>query len=188
MPNQGLKELYLDDLKDLYSAENQLVKALPKMAKASSSDELRQGFEEHLEQTRGHVQRLEQIFESLGESPKGKKCMGMEGLIKEGGEVINEDFDDNVMDAALIGAAQRVEHYEIGAYGTVAEFARLLGKDEQVSLLEETLPEEKETDEKLTTLAKEINLQANGQGAEADADEEQEEEPSATRKSTRRVA
>jgi len=183
MPNEGLKELYVDELKDLYNAENQLVKALPKMAKASSSEELRQGFEQHLEQTRGHVERLEKIFESLDESPKGKKCAGMEGLVKEGSEVMDEDFDGALMDAALIGAAQRVEHYEIAAYGTVAEFAKLLGENEHVSLLEETLQEEKETDEKLTELAKEINSQAN-EGTEA----EDGKEPKAVRKSSRRVA
>jgi ferritin-like metal-binding protein YciE len=118
MSDQGLKELYIDELKDLYSAENQLVKALPKMAKGAVSDELRQGFEEHLEQTKGHVARLEQIFQSLEESPKGKKCAGMEGLIKEGAEVLEENYEGNILDAALIGAAQRVEHYEIAAYGT----------------------------------------------------------------------
>jgi len=137
------------------------VKALPKMAKAASSEELRSGFEEHLEQTKGHVQRLEQIFESLGESPKGKKCAGMEGLVKEGGEVMEEDFDGAVMDAALIGAAQRVEHYEIAAYGTAREFANILGESAHASLLQETLNEEKETNEKLTQLAKQINPQAN---------------------------
>ena len=110
MPEQDLKELYIDELKDLYNAENQLVKALPKMAKAATSEELRSGFEEHLEQTKGHVQRLEQIFEMLGESPKGKKCKGMEGLIEEGSEMIDEDFEGSVKDAGLIGAAQRVEH------------------------------------------------------------------------------
>ena len=161
MPEQGLKDLYIEELKDLYNAENQLVRALPKMAKAASSDELRQGFEEHLEQTRGHVRRLEQIFESLGENPKGKKCAGMEGLVKEGSEVMEEDFEGALMDAALIGAAQRIEHYEIAAYGTVSEFAKILGEREHVSLLEETLQEEKETDEKLTTLAQDINPQAN---------------------------
>ena len=161
MPEQGLKDLYIDELKDLYSAENQLVKALPKMAKAACSDELRQGFEEHLEQTRGHVERLEEIFRSLGENPKGKKCVGMEGLVKEGSEVMEEDFEDAVMDAALIGAAQRVEHYEIAAYGTASEFAKILGESEHVSLLEETLEEEKETDQKLTKLAERINSQAN---------------------------
>jgi ferritin-like metal-binding protein YciE len=161
MPNEGLKQLYIDELKDIYNAETQLVKALPKMAKAASSEELRSGFEEHLEQTKGHVQRLEQIFESLGESPKGKKCAGMEGLVKEGGEVMEEDFDGAVMDAALIGAAQRVEHYEIAAYGTAREFANILGESAHASLLQETLNEEKETNEKLTQLAKQINPQAN---------------------------
>jgi ferritin-like metal-binding protein YciE len=163
---EGLKELYIEELKDLYNAENQLVKALPKMAKAASSEELSQGFEEHLEQTRGHVQRLEKIFQSLGESPKGKKCKGMEGLVAEGAEVMEEDFEDSVMDAALIGAAQRVEHYEIAAYGTVCAFAEELGESEQASLLNETLEEEKETDEKLTKLAKQTNSKANQAGQE----------------------
>ena len=187
MPEKGLKELYVDELKDLYNAENQLIKALPKMAKAASSEELRQGFEEHLEQTRGHAERLEQIFESLDESPKGKKCVGMEGLVKEGSEMMEKDFEGALMDAALIGAAQRVEHYEIAAYGTVAEFARLLGRDEHVSLLEETLQEEKETDEKLTELAKDINAQANEVMEESEEAEEQEQRKT-TRKSSRRAA
>lgn len=189
MPDKKLRELYVDELKDLYSAENQLLKALPKMAKAASSEELRQGFEEHLEQTRGHVERLDQIFESLDESPKGKKCMGMEGLVKEGSEVMEEDFEGPLMDAALIGAAQRVEHYEIAGYGTVSEFARTLGETEHVSLLEETLQEEKDTDEKLTELAKEINSQANEEsGEESDQDNEEKKEPRVNRKSNRRVA
>jgi ferritin-like metal-binding protein YciE len=179
MPNEGLKELYIDELKDLYNAENQLVKALPKMAKAASSEELRAGFEEHLEQTRGHVQRLEQIFEMLDENPKGKKCKGMEGLVEEGSEVMQEDFEDALMDAALIGAAQRVEHYEIAAYGTVRAFAEELGESEHVSLLEETLEEEKETDEKLTELAKQINSEANTESGEA------EEQPRNQKKSRR---
>src|SRR3984885_4532691 len=119
---EGLRELYIEELKDIYNAENQLVKALPKMAKAASSDELRQGFEEHLEQTKGHVQRLEKIFQALEESPKGKKCKGMEGLIEEGSEAMEEDFEDALRDAALIGAAQRVENYEIAAHGTVSAF------------------------------------------------------------------
>ena len=168
MPEKGLKELYIDELKDLYNAENQLVKALPKMAKAAASEELRAGFEEHLEQTRGHVTRLEQIFESLGESPRGKKCKGMEGLVEEGAEIIDEDLEDSVKDAGLIGAAQRVEHYEIAAYGTVKAFADTLGHSEHVSLLEETLEEEKETDEKLTDLAKQINVQA-GRAAQGES-------------------
>ena len=166
MPEQGLKELYIDELKDLYSAENQLIKALPKMAKAASSDKLRQGFEQHLEQTKGHVQRLEKIFQALGESPKGKTCKGMQGLIEEGSEATEENYEDTVMDAALIGAAQRVEHYEIAGYGTVRSMAETLGENNHVSLLEETLEEEKETDEKLTELAEQINTQANGFGAD----------------------
>ena len=169
MPEQDLRELYIDELKDLYNAENQLVKALPKMAKAATSDELRSGFEEHLEQTKGHVQRLEQIFEMLGESPKGKKCKGMEGLVEEGSEMIDEDFEGNVKDAGLIGAAQRVEHYEIAGYGTVKAFAQSLGENEHVELLEQTLQEEKDTDEKLTQLAESsINLQSE-QGEKATA-------------------
>lgn len=184
MPDQGLRELYVEELKDLYNAENQLLKALPKMAKAASSEELRQGFEEHLEQTRGHVERLETIFESLDENPKGKKCMGMEGLVKEGSEVMSEDFEGPLMDAALIGAAQRVEHYEIAAYGTVSEFAKLLGQNEQVSLLEKTLEEEKQTDEKLTNLAKDINSQANQEMEETEGTKKTK----TARKSTRRAA
>jgi ferritin-like metal-binding protein YciE len=171
MANEGLKQLYIDELKDLYSAETQLVKALPKMAKGASSEELRQGFEEHLDQTKGHVQRLEKIFEALGESPKGKKCKGMEGLIAEGSEALDEEYEENVLDAALIGAAQRVEHYEIAGYGTVRALAEVLGEDEHVSLLTETLDEEKETDEKLTELSQQINA--------AGSDEEDEEERAA---------
>jgi ferritin-like metal-binding protein YciE len=181
---QGLRELYIEELKDLYNAENQLVKALPKMAKAASSDELRQGFEDHLEQTKGHVQRLEKIFQALGESPKGKKCKAMEGLVEEGSEVMEEDFEGALMDAAIIGAAQRVEHYEIAAYGTVCAFAQELGETEQNSLLNETLQEEKETDEKLTQLAQEINAQAN-EGAEA---EDAEENPAVGKKRGGRAA
>src|SRR6266850_3381492 len=168
MPNEGLKELYIDELKDLYNAENQLVKALPKMAKAASSQELREGFTQHLEQTKGHVQRLEQIFEMLDESPKGKKCKGMEGLVEEGSEIMKEDFEGALLDAALIGAAQRVEHYEIAAYGTVRAFAEELGESEHASLLSETLEEEKETDDKLTELAKQVNAQANEGSGQAE--------------------
>jgi ferritin-like metal-binding protein YciE len=168
MPEKGLQELYVDELKDLYNAENQLVKALPKMAKAAASEKLRAGFEEHLEQTKGHVSRLEQIFESLGESPKGKKCKGMEGLVEEGSEIIDEDLEDGVKDAGLIGAAQRVEHYEIAAYGTVKAFAETLGHSEHASRLGQTLEEEKKTDEKLTELAKQINVQA-GKAVQSDS-------------------
>jgi ferritin-like metal-binding protein YciE len=171
MTNESLRELYIDELKDLYSAENQILKALPKMAKAATSEELSAGFEEHLEQTKEQVQRLEQIFEMLGESPKGKKCAGMEGLLKEGAEVM-EEFEDEVLDAALISAAQRVEHYEMAGYGTVVAFAEVLGETEHQSLLEETLQEEKDTDEKLTELSKEINVEAN-EGAESEEEDEE---------------
>jgi ferritin-like metal-binding protein YciE len=167
MQKDSLRDLYIDELRDLYSAETQMVKALPKMAKASSNDQLRQGFEEHLRQTSEHVSRLEQIFEQLGEKPSGRKCAGMEGLVKEGSEVIKEDDSDEVKDAGIIGAAQRVEHYEIAAYGTVRAFAELLGESEHVSLLEETLNEEKETDGKLTQLAEQINPAALGAGRQA---------------------
>ena len=170
MADKGLKELYIDELKDLYSAENQLVKALPKMAKAATSPDLRAGFEEHLEQTKGHVQRLETIFEQLGQSPKGKKCKGMEGLIEEGSEAI-EEYEGELLDAALIGAAQRVEHYEMAGYGTVSAFAEELGESEHVTLLNETLEEEKETDEKLSGLAGDINAKAN-RGEESAKDNE----------------
>jgi ferritin-like metal-binding protein YciE len=181
---EGLRELYIDELKDIYNAENQLVKALPKMAKAATSQELRQGFEEHLEQTKGHVQRLEQIFQKLEESPKGKKCKGMEGLVEEGSEVMGEDFEGSLMDAALIGAAQRVEHYEIAAYGTVCAFAKELGEDGHAELLKETLEEEKETDEKLTKLAEQINAEAN-EGESAGGEEGDTRQD---KKKTRRVA
>lgn len=178
---KGLREIYIDELKDLYNAENQLVKALPKMAKAASSDELRKGFEEHLEQTKGQVQRLEQIFQKLGESPKGKKCKGMEGLIEEGAEVMEDDFEGAVKDAALIGAAQRVEHYEIAGYGTVRSMAETLGEVDHVSLLQETLEEEKETDEKLTQVAEQINKEAS-QLTEEKAAQGTEKEKGRTRK------
>jgi ferritin-like metal-binding protein YciE len=183
--SEGLKELYIDELKDLYSAETQLVKALPKMAKAASSDELRQGFEEHLEQTKGHVERLEKVFKVLGASPKGKTCKGMQGLIEEGSEVIEEDFEASLMDAALIGAAQRVEHYEIAAYGTVCAFAKELGESDQASLLNETLEEEKETDQKLTDLSREINTKAIEERSE---EERERAKPNQARKMPKRVA
>jgi len=185
MSKNSLRELYVEELKDLYSAENQLTKALPKLAKAASSEELRQGFEEHLEQTKGHVQRLQRIFEQMGEKGTGKKCMGMEGLVKEGAEVMEDDFEYAVMDAALISAAQRVEHYEIAGYGSVIAYAEILGESEQASLLQETLEEEKETDQKLTELAKEINAEANQSDTDAEAEEDEEEQP---KRKTRKVA
>lgn len=166
MKINSLHDLYIDELRDLYDAENQLIKALPKMAEASTASELRRGFEEHLEQTRGHAQRLEQIFERLGEKAKGKKCKGMEGIVKEGSEVLDDDMNQETRDAAIIGAAQRVEHYEIAGYGTARTHADLLGFDEDSRLLEETLDEEKETDQKLTDLGENINVEAGG-GEEA---------------------
>lgn len=153
MTKNSLLGLYVDELRDIYSAERRLTKALPKMAKAATSEELRNAFTEHLQQTRGHVERLEQIFEALGERASGKKCAGMEGLVAEGSEVMVEDFEGDVMDAALISAAQRVEHYEIAAYGTVCAFAELLGESQHATLLRQTLDEEKQTDEKLTELS-----------------------------------
>jgi ferritin-like metal-binding protein YciE len=185
MPKTSLRELYIDELKDLYSAETQLVKALPKMAKAASNDELRQAFEEHLRQTSEHVSRLEQIFGELEEKPTGKKCVGMEGLVKEGSEVMKEAYADEVKDAAIIGAAQRVEHYEMAGYGTVRAFAELLGETEHVSLLEETLNEEKEADQKLTQLAEEINASAEEAGSSV---AESSRETSAGKNRTKRAA
>src|SRR5271157_3909905 len=158
----SLEKLYVDELKDLFSAEKQLTKALPKMAKAASSEDLRKGFEEHLEQTKGHVQRLEEIFTMLNAKAGGKKCVGMEGIVQEGAEVMAEAYEGAVMDAALISAAQRVEHYEIAAYGTVCAYAHLLGESDQAALLRQTLEEERETNEKLTELSAQIN-QAAGQ-------------------------
>jgi ferritin-like metal-binding protein YciE len=160
MRKDSLRRLYVDELRDLYSAEIQLVKALPKMAKAASNAELRQTFEEHLRQTAEQVSRLEQIFDLLQEKPTGKKCLGMEGLVKEAVETMEDKYGAAVMDAAIIGAAQRVEHYEIAGYGTVKAFADLLGENEHVSLIDQTLAEEKQADELLTQLGEGINSQA----------------------------
>jgi ferritin-like metal-binding protein YciE len=160
MKESALRELYVEELKDLYSAETQLTTALPKMAKAATSSDLKAGFEKHLKQTEEHVARLERIFEALNESPKGKKCVGMEGLIKEGKEMIDDDPGEEQLDAGLIAAAQRVEHYEIAGYGCVRTYAKLLGENEAVSILDKTLTEEKETDKALTALAENINVEA----------------------------
>lgn len=175
MKENLLRELYLDELRDLYSAEKQLVKALPKMAKAATSPDLRSGFEEHLEQTKGHVSRLEQIFKALEKSPNGKTCKGMEGLIKEGSEMIEEDPEPEELDAGLIAAAQRVEHYEMAGYGCVRTYANLLGEAEAAGLLEETLNEEKETDSKLTELAENINVEALEAGQSGESEDEADE-------------
>jgi ferritin-like metal-binding protein YciE len=156
-----LKDLYIDELKDLYSAERQLVKALPKMAKAANDPELQQAFRTHLKETTQHAERLEQICRELGVSPRGKKCVGMEGLIEEGSELIKEGPDPEVLDAGLISKAQHVEHYEIAGYGTVRTYARQLGFDNQAELLQQTLDEEGRTDHLLTELAESgINVEA----------------------------
>jgi ferritin-like metal-binding protein YciE len=154
-------ELFVEQLQDLYDAEQRLTKALPKMAAAAHNPALKSAFEEHLQQTQNHVKRLEQVFQGLGKSAQTKTCEAMKGLVEEGSEVISGEGDPNVKDAALIAAAQRVEHYEIAGYGTVRTFAQRLGKPEAVRLLQETLTEEAETDKKLTALAeKAINPRA----------------------------
>ncbi|HJR80356.1 MAG TPA: ferritin-like domain-containing protein [Anaerolineales bacterium] len=156
-----LDEVLADELKDIYSAETQLIKALPKMAKAAESNDLRKAFEKHLEQTRIHAQRIEEICSNLSIKPRGKKCVGMEGLLEEGKEVLQSDADPEPLQAALIGAAQRVEHYEIAAYGTARAHAKQLGYVKAVDLLSQTLEEEKQTDELLTKLAENrINVKA----------------------------
>jgi ferritin-like metal-binding protein YciE len=165
-----LEKLYISELRDLYSAENQLLKALPKMAKGASSPELKEAFEKHLEQTKGHVERLEELFGQLDESPKGKTCKAMKGLIEEGSEILNEEGEDSVLDAGLIVAAQKVEHYEIASYGSVRTFANLLGQDEAATLLQSTLDEESETNEVLNQLAESVvNQEALTESELADA-------------------
>jgi ferritin-like metal-binding protein YciE len=180
-----LQDLLVHELKDLYSAERQLVQALPKMAKAASSDELRSAFENHLAQTEEQVTRIETIMESFGESPKGQKCAGMEGLLEEGKNFRKEVADVDVMDAGIIAAAQKVEHYEIASYGTVCEYARVLGHTEALQLLEQTLEEEKTADELLSKLAEGgINMLAERDGNEEDEDDmAKSEEKSSTRRS-----
>jgi len=160
MEMESLRDLFVEELKDLYSAENQILKALPKMIKKASSRELKSGFEQHLKETQGHVERLEKIFQELDQSPRGKKCKGMEGIIADGKELMEEDAESEVMDAGLISAAQHVEHYEMAGYGCVRTYAELLGHSSFVDLLQQTLDEETATDEKLTQLAGKINVQA----------------------------
>ena len=178
-----LHELLVEEIKDLYHAEKQLTKALPKMAKAATNDDLRDAFESHLEETREQVTRLEEVFAVLDEKVKAKTCEGMQGIIEEGNDLMQEDADGSVLDAGLIAAAQRVEHYEIGADGTCVAWARLLGHDEAASLLEQTLEEEKAADEKLSALAEaEINQSAVAEGQ----DEFEEDEESRSRPTNRR--
>jgi len=161
MKIKSLEDLLADELKDLYSAENMIVKALPKMAKNSKSKELRTAFEEHLKQTENHVRRIEQACNDLGISPRGKKCVGMEGLLEEGKEIMSSGQDQDSLEAGMIGAAQKVEHYEIAAYGTAAAHARQLGFNSVAQALDKTLEEERMTDEKLTRIAEnQVNVQA----------------------------
>jgi len=161
MKMESLRGLYVEELQDLYSAETQITKALPNMAKAATNQALKDAFESHLEETKQQIERLDQIFEELGESSKGKTCEGMKGLLKEGDALMKEDADPEVLDAGLISAAQRVEHYEMAGYGTVRTYAELLGEEEAVTLLETTLKEEKAADSKLSKVANKINVQAN---------------------------
>jgi ferritin-like metal-binding protein YciE len=160
------RDLLVQELKDLYSAENQLLKALPKMAKAATSDELREAFETHLQQTETHVERLDKIGKQLGETMKGKKCKAMEGLVAESKEIMEEDATPALMDLALIGAAQKVEHYEIAGYGTARTLAELIEEDDVAEILQETLDEEGATDKLLTEIAMELNLEAAGSSAD----------------------
>jgi ferritin-like metal-binding protein YciE len=153
-----IEELFVDELKDLYSAEKQITKSLPKLAKAATSPELKDAFESHLKETFGQIERLEKVFEILGKSPRGKTCNGMKGVLEEGAEVLEEtEKGSTVRDAALISAAQRVEHYEMAGYGCVREYAKLLGQKEIAQLLDETLTEEKAADSKLGQVAKQVN-------------------------------
>jgi ferritin-like metal-binding protein YciE len=167
MSVETLEELFIDELKDLYSAENQIVKSLPKLAKAASNPELQEALESHLEETKGQVERLHQIAEIVGKKLTGKTCAGMKGVLQEGSEVLEETEEGTIRDAALIGASQRVEHYEMAGYGTARDFAKLLGMDDVVELLEQTLEEEKAADEKLTTISKSVNKQAKAETAAA---------------------
>jgi ferritin-like metal-binding protein YciE len=162
MEIDSLRELYVDELKDLYSAEKQILQALPKIVKKATDAKLKQAFQEHLEVTQQQLERLDAIFEEIGKSPRGKKCKAMEGLVEEGKEVMQEEMTPEVMDAALIAAAQRIEHYEMAGYGTVRTYAQLLGEPKQAKLLQQTLDEEGKADKTLTQLAESsINVEAN---------------------------
>ncbi len=162
MKLESLRELFIEELQDLYSAENQILEALPKMIEEASAPELKAGFSQHLEQTRNQVTRLDQIFDQLGKDVdrKDKTCKGMKGIIKDNEDLLDEDAEPEVLDAGMIAGAQRVEHYEIAGYGTVRTYAQLLGRQDWARLLEQTLEEEKQTDQKLNQLAGRINLEA----------------------------
>jgi ferritin-like metal-binding protein YciE len=184
-----LHDAFIDELRDTYDAERQLLKALPKLARASSSPELRTAFESHAKETRAQVERLERVFASLEEKVRGKHCEGIAGILEEGKTVMEEEFDDATMDACLIASGQRAEHYEMAAYGTLVAWARAMGHDEAADLLQQTLDEEKATDEKLTALAESgINEQAAFAARGEEGSDEEEDEPAPTRKSARPAA
>ena len=177
MAEKTLHDAFILEIRDIYDGERQITKALPKMIKKGSSDELRTALEEHLEQTHGHIQRLEQVFAELEEKPRGKHCEGIAGLLEEGKSMMEEDFDDAAMDACLIGAGQRVEHYEMAAYGTLVAWAQAMGHEEVVSLLQQTLDEEEAADEKLSEIAEGgVNDEAAATAHPELEDEEEEEE------------
>ncbi len=180
-----LYDAFIDELKDSYDAEKQLTKALPKLAKAATSPQLRAAFESHLTETRSHVDRLEQVFGLLGEKVKGKHCDGIEGIIEEGGSVMKEDFDDVTMDACLIASGQRAEHYEMAAYGTLVAWAGALNQPQVAKLLEKTLAEEKAADTKLTMLAESGINQEAAEGGEDEHDGDEADEPARTKARTR---
>ena len=183
MATGTLRDAFVDELRDSYDSEKQLIKALKKMAKAAKADELRSAFESHLEETQGQVERLEQVFGLLDEKVKGKHCDGIAGIIEEGSSVMEEDFDDATMNACLIASGQRAEHYEMAAYGTLVAWARALGLDDAADLLQQTLDEEKAADEKLSSLAEGgINEDAAGSGSDDDDDDMSEDAPSSRSK------
>jgi len=173
MKVESLRDLYLEQLQDLYNAEQQLIKALPKMAKAATSEELKTAIENHLEETKVQAKRIETICQQMGEKASGKKCKAMEGLIKEGAETMGEDMEDSLMDAALIADAQRVEHYEIAGYGCVHAYATRLGEEEAAELLAQTLAEEKAADTKLNEIAEELNLELSSEPENTDTEKRQ---------------
>jgi ferritin-like metal-binding protein YciE len=184
-----LHDAFLDELRDAYDGEKQLTKALPKMAKAATSPILRDAFETHLEETRGHIERLERVMEGLGEKPRGKHCDGLAGIIEEGKAIMEEDFDEVTLDACLIAAGQRSEHYEIAAYGTLVAWAEAMGHTDAVSLLQEILDEEKAADEKLTSIAEAgINQEAADAAQPDDSEEEADQRKNVSTKSGRRPA
>ncbi len=188
MPIKTADDLFLDELKDIYSAERQAVRAYPRLSKAVQSEELKQALQNHLEQTKGQIERLDQVFENLGKRSGGKTCEAMKGLLEEAAEDVEEIEAGPVLDAALLAGLQRVEHYEIAAYGTVVAFAEAMGQQEIQQLLEQTLQEEKETDQKLTEVSKSVNKEAIGRDEEDEGDEEDDEDESEAKSTPRKAA